>query len=217
MTLLKYEHIKIRDSGEPLVDLSNFDFLLEPSYYTRDLSKDSRIYIRKTIAEKLETIQKKLANYKFKIWDGWRSREVQHNIYMDHWKNLNTEHPDWKEDRLKEEVGKFVTVANDPNRIPIHVTGGSIDLTLVDSSGNELDMGTGFDHFGPEAASFFYEINDINDPVRANRKFLREAMVAEHFRFDDDEWWHFDYGNQLWAVALNKTYAIYGECAPPDK
>lgn len=217
MTLLKYEHIKIRDLGEPLIDLSNFDFLLEPSYYNRDLSKDSRVYIRKAIVEKLKTIQQELVNYRFKIWDGWRSREVQHNIYMDHWQKLKCEHPDWKEEKLKKEVGKFVTVAYDPHRIPIHATGGSIDLTLTDLSGNELEMGTGFDHFGPEAASLFYEINNIDDQVRTNRKLLRDAMVAEHFRFDDDEWWHFDYGNQLWAAALNKPYAIYGECSPSDK
>jgi len=217
MTLLKYEHIEIRDSGDPLVDLTDFDFLLEQSYYKKGFSKDSRIYIRKIIAEKLECIQKKLGNYKFKIWDGWRSREVQHNIYMSHWQNLKNEHPDWREAKLKEEVDKFVTVATDPHRIPIHATGGSIDLTLTDSLGNELDMGTSFDHFGPEAASLFYEINDIDDQVRSNRKLLRDAMVAEEFRFDDDEWWHFDYGNQLWAAALNKPYAIYGECSPSDK
>lgn len=211
MTLLQYEHIEIRDTGEPLVDLSNFDFLLEPSYYNRGLSKNSRIYIRKTIAEKLQRIQKMLGIYKFKIWDGWRPREVQHNIYMDHWGKLKNDHSEWEEDRLKEEVGKFVTIATDPNRIPIHATGGSIDLTLVDSSENELDMGTGFDHFGPEAASLFYEENDNVSQIRENRKLLRKKMSAEDFRYDDDEWWHFDYGNQLWAAVLGKPHAIYGE------
>ena len=217
MTLLKYEHIEIKESGDPLVNLANYDFYLEPFYYNKGLSRDSRIYIRKTIAKKLQLIQEKLRNYRIKIWDGWRPREVQHNIYMYHWNKLNTRHPNWEEDRLKEEVGKFVTVANDPNRIPIHATGGSVDLTLVDSSGIELNMGTKFDHFGPEAASFFYETNDIDEQVKSNRRILREWMIAEDFRFDNDEWWHFDYGNQLWAAALNKPYAIYGKCVPPTK
>jgi D-alanyl-D-alanine dipeptidase len=211
MTLLKYEHIEIKEFYDPLVNLSNFDFYLEPAYYNRGFSKDSQICIRKTIAEKLQNIQKKLRVYRFKIWDGWRPREVQHNIYLHFWKKLKNDHPDWNEDRLKEEVGKFVTIANDPKRIPIHATGGSIDLTLTDLFGNELDMGTEFDYFGPAAASHFYEMNDIDKRVKANRKILRKAMVAEGFRFDDDEWWHFDYGNQLWAVVFNKPYAIYGE------
>jgi D-alanyl-D-alanine dipeptidase len=75
---------------------------------------------------------------------------------LHYWKKLEKDHPDWNEDRLKEEVGTFGSVADDPNRIPIHATGGSIDLTLTDLSGNELDMGTEFDYFGPEAASLFY-------------------------------------------------------------
>ena len=87
---------------------------------------------------------------------------------------------------------------------------------MTDSFGNELDMGTGFDDFGSEAASLFYEINDIDNIARSNRKLLRDAMLAEDFRFDDDEWGHFDYGNQLGAAALNKPYAIYGECGPSN-
>jgi D-alanyl-D-alanine dipeptidase len=134
---------------------------------------------------------------------------------MHFWNKLRTDHPTWNEDILKMEVGKFVTVANDPNRIPVHATGGSIDLTLTDLSGNELNMGTEFDYFGPEAASHFFEKNDIDGRIKANRKFLREVMIAEDFRYDDDEWWHFDYGNQLWAASLHKPYAIYGEAMLP--
>ena len=37
-------------------------------------------------------------------------------------------------------------------RIPPHATGGTVDLTLVDENGKELDMGTEFDFFGPETA-----------------------------------------------------------------
>lgn len=215
MTLLKYEHIHVRDSGEPLVDLAEFNFVLEPVYFNRALSSDSRLFIRLSIAEKLNRIQKRLGKYRFKIWDGWRSREVQHRIYMKYWKDLEADHPDWEDQKLKKEVGTFITVANDPNRAPIHATGGSTDLTLIDLSGKELNMGTGFDHFGPESASLFYEKNDIDEQVKTNRKFLREIMAAEDFRSDDNEWWHFDYGNQLWAAFHGKSYAIYGECTLP--
>ena len=196
MTLITYEYIEIRESAEPLVDLAEFDFLLEPSYFLAGLSADPHMYIRKTIAEKLLRIQQKLGTYKFKIWDGWRSREVQQNIYLNYQKKLKKKYPAWNAEKLKQEVGKFVSVATDPNRVPTHATGGSIDLTLTDLSGSELDMGTGFDHFGPESAALFYEINDINDRARANRMLLRNAMLEEDFRFDDDEWWHYDYGRQ---------------------
>ena len=59
--------------------------------------------------------------------------------------------------------------------------------------------------------SWFYEENDNVSQIRENRKLLRKKMSAEDFRYDDDEWWHFDYGNQLWAAVLGKPHAIYGE------
>jgi len=35
-------------------------------------------------------------------------------------------------------------------------------------------------------------------------------MLAEGFRVEESEWWHFDYGNQLWATHFKKPYASYG-------
>ena len=75
-------------------------------------------------------------------------------------------------------------------------------------------MGTEFDHFGPESAALYYEENDIDEQVRANRGRIRELMLEAGFRQDDDEWWHFDYGNQIWAAATDRPYALYGDCHP---
>ena len=36
-------------------------------------------------------------------------------------------------------------------------------------------------------------------------------MSAEDFSIDKDEWWHFDYGNQKWALQLKRPSAIFGE------
>ncbi|MEK4426072.1 hypothetical protein [Solibacillus sp. FSL K6-1523] len=32
-----------------------------------------------------------------------------------------------------------------PPNVALHPTGGAVDLTLIDSNGNELDLGTPFD------------------------------------------------------------------------
>jgi len=211
MTLLSFESIPIRESEDPLVNLSRYDFVLEPVYFKQGLSNDARMFLRKSVADKLAKIQKKLKKYTFKIWDGFRSREVQNAIYETFWNELKGKHPDWDEDRLRTEVGIFVTDAKNPARIPPHSTGGTVDLTLVDAEENELDMGTVFDHFGPEAASLYFENNTGNDLARQNRRILREAMSSEDFAIDPDEWWHFDYGNQKWAVQLIKSEAFFGE------
>jgi D-alanyl-D-alanine dipeptidase len=211
MTIYHYESIPIEESGEPLVDLAGYDFLLEPAYYNWGLSDSSKMYLRRTVAERLAAVRDQLSPLNFKIWDGWRPREVQHKIFMKYWKEMASEFPHWTDEQLRKQVGTFVTVATDPNKIPIHATGGSVDLTLVDEGDVELDMGTRFDYFGPEAAALYFEQEGENETVRKNRYILRRAMTEAEFRYDQDEWWHFDYGNQIWAAALDKPNAIYSE------
>ncbi|HEY4512444.1 MAG TPA: M15 family metallopeptidase [Candidatus Paceibacterota bacterium] len=214
MTLLHYESIPINESCEPLVDLGEYDFVLEPVYFKQGLSDDQKMYLRKSVADKLLKIQEKLGGYKFKIWDGWRSRKVQNSIYEKYWNDLKEKHPDWNDEKLRNEVGIFVTDAKNPNKIPPHATGSTVDLTLVDENGNELDMGTVFDHFGPEAASYYFEENNVSEQVKKNRKILRDAMTSENFSIDKDEWWHFDFDNQKWAKELGKCEASFGEVYP---
>lgn len=211
MTLMPYQSVPIKDNGEPLVDLSKFDFELEPVYHKAGLTSDTKMYLRQGLVKRLTDIQAKLNGYHFKIWDGYRSRAVQNKIYEDEWQKVKQEHPDWPKEQIESEVGTFVTVATDPDRIPPHASGGAVDLTLVDINGKEVDMGTIFDHFGPEASPLYFEENNIDTKIRDNRRFLREAMEKADFRSDANEWWHFDYGNQSWAYVLKKPYAIYGE------
>jgi D-alanyl-D-alanine dipeptidase len=211
MSVLRFHHIPIEESEEPLVDLDEYGFILEPVYYNNGLSDTPKMYLRKTVVERLATASHELAPLKFKIWDGWRPREVQHKIYTKYWKRIAAEHPDWTDAQIRAQVGIFVTIAADLNRIPFHSTGGAVDLTLVDESGAEIDMGTGFDHFGPEAAALHFENDGANQRTRDNRRILRKALTEVEFRYDADEWWHFDYGNQIWAAAYTKPKAIYSE------
>ena len=215
MTLIKFEDIPVNECGEQLVNLSEYDFVLEPMYFNKGLSNDSKMFLRKSVADKLLQTQEKLGEYKFKIWYGFRSRSVQKTIYDKFWKELSEAHPDWDEEKLKIEVGTFASVPNNSNRVPPHATGAAVDLTLIDQEGKELDMGTAFDYFGPEASSLYFEKNYKNEIVRNNRKILREAMLSAGFSGDKDEWWHFDYKNQKWAAELDQNEAIYGETEVP--
>jgi D-alanyl-D-alanine dipeptidase len=212
MTLAAFEYIPIRECGDPLVDLRTFPLLLECRYFMQGISPSPGLYARLEVARKLTRVQSSLGpNFRLKIWDPWRPRAVQHAIYQRYWSQLRAEQPSWTEERLREQVGTFVTFPGDPHRIPPHATGGAVDLTLANVEGNDLDMGTEFDHFGVEAASLFYEHDHANPVIRRNRRLLRDAMEAEDFRIDDDEWWHFDYGNQLWARHGGHSFAIYDE------
>ncbi len=216
MTNIRYEDVPIRENHDPMVNLSDYPFVIEPMYHAWNLSDDPTLWARKSIADKLLHIQQtQLGGKRFKIWDPWRSRVVQTNIYNKYWRELEAEYPEWDRETLEREVGVFVTKPDNPHRVPPHATGGSIDLTLVDEGGEELDLGTVFDHFGPEAAPDYFEENPGNDTARDNRRFLRTVMMDAGFGDDPDEWWHFDFGNQKWALFKDAPFAVYGEVTNP--
>ena len=212
MTRASFEEIPIAENNEPLVDLNDYPFIIEPSYFKQGLSELPTLKLRKGIADKLLKIQQLFeGKYRFKIWDGYRPRKVQDAIYNSFYEKLSRENPGWDDKRLSHATEQFVTKATTQKRTPPHATGGAVDLTLVDESGRELDMGTEFDFFGPEAAPFYFESAGSNILARENRKVLREAMTKEGFTPDEDEWWHFDFGNQLWALRAGAEQAIYSE------
>ena len=98
----------IEASDELLVNLADYGFELEPVYYNAGLSDTPEMYLRKSVSELLAAVRVELAPLNFKIWDGWRPREVQHKIYLNYWKKMATEHPDWSEERLHELVGTSI-------------------------------------------------------------------------------------------------------------
>ncbi|MEU8146757.1 M15 family metallopeptidase [Nonomuraea sp. NPDC048901] len=215
MTAVEFEHVAIRENGDPLTDLRSYPFECYPSYFHRGLSPTSAMFVRQAVAGMLVDIQRTLAPLTFKIWDGYRPRLVQRNIFEDYLATLRADHPDTDEEELRKRAEVFVTDPGSSRRIPPHATGGAVDLTLVDAYGRELDMGTPYDHFGPESAALYFEDNAWNTIARSNRRILRDAMTGAGFRCDADEWWHFDFGNQIWAAHFSASVARYGEIEQP--
>lgn len=112
-----------------------------------------------------------------KLFDCYRPRPIQ-----------------WK---LWEKVPNPRYVA-DPRKGSMHNRGAAVDLTLVDAEGRELDMGTAFDFFGPEASP---EYTALPDSVLQNRARLRAALMAEGFKPIRSEWWHFSYSGPNYELA----------------
>jgi zinc D-Ala-D-Ala dipeptidase len=73
-----------------------------------------------------------------------------------------------------------------------HSRGSTVDLTLVDicSQGKpkELDMGSGFDFFGP--VSWPSDLS-VGAASRAHRMLLQRLMMGHGFMPYTQEWWHF--------------------------
>lgn len=71
-----------------------------------------------------------------------------------------------------------------------HNRGTSIDLTILDASGKELDMGTGYDNFTDSAHHAFTSLSPL---IMANRTLLKRTMEKHGFRALDTEWWHYSF------------------------
>ncbi len=76
-----------------------------------------------------------------------------------------------------------------------HSRGSTVDLTIVSKNApfQQLDMGTGFDFFGPESWPDYAE---IFPQQRANRLLLQNIMVKHGFKPYPQEWWHFTLKNE---------------------
>ena len=105
----------------------------------------------------------------FKMYDCYRPRSAQWDL----WKIT----PD----------PRFVA---DPRKGSSHNRGNTMDLTLIDSLGKELDMGTPFDFFGKEA---YWSYTAHSPEVNANRKILHDLLYSHNFKAASTEWWHFSY------------------------
>lgn len=140
-------------------------------------------YLRKRTAEALAAAAQDFEKrgLRVKVYDCYRPHEVQKKMWA--------------------LVPNPIYVA-DPAKGSIHNRGGAVDMTLTDVNGRELDMGTAFDHFGPEAA---HEYKQLPDEVLKNRKLLRRIMKRHGFKTFDSEWWHYNLkGAEKYPIARFK-------------
>jgi D-alanyl-D-alanine dipeptidase len=98
-----------------------------------------------------------------------------------------------------EGTGLQMYLAN-PARGSIHSYGMALDITILDESGRELDMGTGFDDLTelshPALENGFLAAGTLTEAQAANRRLLRAAMGQAGFVGINTEWWHFDCGDR---------------------
>jgi len=163
---------------EPLVDVIRLDstIVIDLKYASSDnfvgvqLYPVARCLLRQSVAERLVRVQRRLREQGLglKVWDAYRPLFVQKKM----WEIL----PD----------PRYVAPPTKGSR---HNRGAAVDVTLVDSLGNELEMPTEFDDFSKRAAPTF---QDVSPAARQNRQILIDAMTAEGFTGISSEWWHFD-------------------------
>lgn len=128
------------------------------------------VYLRYGTVLKLMEVQNELRQqgYLLKIWDGFRPIEAQRKL----WEAL----PD----------PTYVSNPNTGNNT--HSRGNTVDVTLVDALGNEVEMPTGFDDFTSFADR---DYSDCTDTAAANAQLLQDIMEKHGFEGYQGEWWHY--------------------------
>ena len=144
-------------------------------------------YLRYSTVKKLAAVNEDLAQLglALKIWDGFRPVSAQF--------------------RLWEVCPDPAFVANPQKGHSSHSRGSTVDITLVDTDGNELEMPTGFDDFSAKADR---DYSDCTETAAAHAQLLEILMEKHGFRGYSAEWWHFSDTDE---------YPVEETFAPPAK
>ena len=159
--------------------------LIDLKYATSDNFTKTQVYdcarcfLRPEVAARIRRINfhlKRTHGWRLKLFDCYRPRPYQQRLW---------------------DIVPDPIYVSDPKKGSMHNRGAAVDLTIVDTHGKPLDMGTEFDYFGRKAHSDF---QGLPDTVLANRQFLEDIMVANGFKGIQSEWWHYSIsglGSQL--------------------
>ena len=165
-------------NSNAFVNLRNYsnDFVFDMKYATADNFLKEKVYPCDECFLRVKTVKALLdANksflekgYRIKLYDCYRPKSIQKKMWAI--------------------VPDANYVAN-PKKGSIHNRGGAVDISLVDSLGVEVNMGTKFDFFGEEAS---HKYQNLSEEVLKNRAYLKEIMLKHTFKSFDSEWWHYN-------------------------
>lgn len=174
------------------VNLRDIDstFIYDLKYATLDNFLKEKVYDCDDCLLRYATIKKllkahnefKKLGYKIKFFDCYRPLSIQRKMWGIY--------PD----------KRYVA---DPKKGSNHNRGTAVDITLVDSLGGELEMGTDFDHFGNKA---HHAYPHLPKQTLENRKLLKSVMESHGFWSITSEWWHYNLnGSYKYKVSDFKT------------
>lgn len=199
----------LEKNNEELVSFTHSERILK-GLVKKDYHVDMRV--RKTVAEKLVYVSQKLPKgYSLVLIEGYRSLTHQTYGWNQKCNALRNEHPDWSDEYIE---GQARLVTAKPSIHANHITGGAVDVTLCDQEGKMLDMGTPYPtHLGDIVylKKFPMFASGLTSEQKYHRKLLRDAMTAAGFVYYPGEWWHYCYGDRMWAAYTGcKTYFYEG-------
>lgn len=238
-------------AGEPLVDLASLGIAgssyyaradgLNAPYYRGFASASAGIWCRHSVAHRLAAVNHALAPSGVELYllNAFRPVALQEELWAFFMAQARVVLDDPDEAACIAFAGEY---CSDPERFdpadsrtwPTHVTGGAVDTTLrLCGSGELLYMGGIFDDPSEVSHTAHLErhlaerpADTLSESERAalrNRRLLYWTMRAAGFANYPYEWWHYDWGTQLWVLDLQRSggtspeAAWYGPAEPPGR
>lgn len=216
----------LEDCGEELVPASLIPekVLVRPQYFIQGLkSAAPECYVRRGVLSRLIDAASRLPRgYKLVLLDAWRPVELQQELFDMFVDELRVDFPGKTDRQIKMLALNFVALPSSDSQNPSpHSTGGAVDLSIADADGVLLNMGTEFDDTSDRSFTRYFEerLQNGSKPGETelealrNRRLLFHVMIEAGFTNFPNEWWHFDYGDKVWACmkpGADRGKAVYG-------
>ncbi|MFD0861443.1 M15 family metallopeptidase [Sungkyunkwania multivorans] len=148
---------------------------------------EEKCIVTKAAAIQLKSVQENLKaqGLRLKVFDAYRpQRAVDHfRIWARDWNDTLMKYK-YYPNEAKPTLFKRGYISTRSG----HSRGSTVDLTIIDRNGDELDMGTPWDFFGVESRPLSWR---ITEQQRENQRLLRDLMMKNGFKPLPTEWWHF--------------------------
>jgi D-alanyl-D-alanine dipeptidase len=202
LSLEEIKKVQILENNEPLTPVIGNEKLV---LLTEHKFLDARL--RRSVVEVLYKVAESLPEgYALVLVTAYRPIWMQRKLWRQRLFQMAKRYPlkmIFKYPVWKKEVSRYTA----PPGGSSHQVGAAVDVTIIDPKGERLDMGTSLTAFGELCNT---HNNNITSEQKANRKLLYDTMISAGFINYPLEWWHYSYGDRMWAAYSNQNRCVYG-------
>ncbi len=207
--------VRIEECGEPLVDFLRLEpgdkLVLAPQHPVFDFP---RVHLlRERVAKMIIDAANNLPDgLRLQIVEGYRPLVVQREHFKHSLEEARRRMPDASEEQIQLEAGRY-SAPPEALTPPPHTTGGAVDLEIIDANGARLDFFSPFELSDSRGAAM--DAPGISDEAKRSRALLRSILEPTGLTPYSDEWWHWSFGDNGWALRVGAPCAIYGAVEMP--
>lgn len=230
--------------SEVLMDIGEQGISVLPYYHISDGSNAPyaqqidgslpQVWCRQGLLPMLHAANEWLSQFRCElvVYDAYRPIATQQGLWTWALGKVKGDHPHLTEPELVALTSQY---SSDPRRFnpndittwPTHSSGGSLDVMLRSlDTGKDLNLGAAFDDFSHAAHTDQLEqalsegLIEHDDTALLNRRMLYWAMTEAGFENYPSEFWHYDFGNQMYVLnararSTQLDRAWYGYCELP--